>query len=1318
MEQSSSSAALQPEGLRAADLPTPLLIEIAIPALNVVTQLSFQFTVSRQGKVLDAVDDLVQRILDDLRDELISCDKDGSLRKLEHLKNEAISEAEEWKENVKLVDEWKEKVKRTKSEMNKMRDTYFKDLFHLREQVYQKKRAEVEGRVFQPVCAARFDPSNYVPDDDVARIVADKVSCLQQEFETKQNEEFVKHTSRVRVLNEQLKTAKMVSSRQEKLIVKFMREHHIENEGRCVLDELSSLRRSERKKEMRLGQCIERAEQKVREQQQQQCGSLSENSADGVSAFQNFLERRFGSMKEAKIHIGLKCSLDNNIGLGEFKDLCNQIGYVCDSKIVFLQLTGGAPFAPLRSMMDRPSHARRASDVGSNSLPSFDGPNCVDTPFGKRRRASGAGLGKQPCLGAIAELDLPSSANRQSQLDDVSESDFSDHVTDITDEDTGSESSFASSCAASETSAVSKTGTGKKKLNVTLAVRKAGSILTKKVRGAKAAKLARGSRTDACIETETTFDTGIVAAFSGSIANFTFARQTLTEVGTDAQHFQDAFPKIKLRSRFTQSQIDGRLLDKANDFFDKQAEHTWNMLIDFDGDSVPSTPRDRPSSRNDCGVAADCGTGIVVEDGDVDPTTCVCPGISMLRDEDTSPIEKRMPSNSDYPKLINEDTSTDPQDGCEEAQCTGDIDCTTPVLRASVVDPKVAASVPCAPVRNAVAVSSVGIQEVPETAGIGIQCLMHRIVKMSPLECWYPSEDNPREIQLQQIIDMANEIEDKIPELRSRAEKLLAGANYSSERQQQLTEQLMRLGFMQSPPSGEVSYCPGKPVPRRPSFTCAKTSIDKDDPLSSIDSLLKRHGVIPSNGVELENKDPDGGRLSNASRAITAVPNPGLRLQRARRRSCEAKISSPLPPVNTAKASARTESPQALTPGWSGLLPEASFTSHEAHLALDAPSGTAFNPSKDSDVGAPPPCKNSARAKDATKIVHTSELTFERESESRRSFESQSFGPYTARSTSVVSDASEVSGDNPDDEGHTDEAMLTEHSDQGHIARYAKQSGAVNSNRMAIVRNQVEALVQTSLAGQSLSLPADKSCSLRVADPSASSSGERPPNFRFPMQRVSKVKAHTAQIRPASMGGMRRALVRKSPTQGSAGQGGLLDSEVDSHRNSVTSEGGRLSFDGDSELQRRTEPDPVLRPKTSGAPPAERRTELRGSSPQVSDPTGATPRDAASAAGPGVDWMARLQSGEGSTRRSFSNGGGGCGGSAPAAGATRLALLGKGQTQMGEEVVRHSYGGVSRTGVTDTAAAGPVAGVPLIPALPAQRSSTPKRFLRRTVPAE
>eukprot|EP00928_Gymnodinium_smaydae_P063173 TRINITY_DN4683_c1_g1_i1.p1 TRINITY_DN4683_c1_g1~~TRINITY_DN4683_c1_g1_i1.p1 ORF type:complete len:714 (+),score=188.97 TRINITY_DN4683_c1_g1_i1:171-2312(+) len=78
---------------------------------------------------------------------------------------------------------------RSAEQMKKLRDAYFKELMHLREQLHAKAAAEEKGlEDFKPSHEVFFDPADFASTEEVQRLVETKVRLMQQELTAKVSE--------------------------------------------------------------------------------------------------------------------------------------------------------------------------------------------------------------------------------------------------------------------------------------------------------------------------------------------------------------------------------------------------------------------------------------------------------------------------------------------------------------------------------------------------------------------------------------------------------------------------------------------------------------------------------------------------------------------------------------------------------------------------------------------------------------------------------------------------------------------------------------------------------------------------------------------------------------------------------------------------------------------------------------------------------------------------------------------------------------------------------------------------------------------------
>jgi len=453
-----------------SSLSTTLLIKVELPGCGLNAHLSFSVRPSRTDQVADGVVRLLHSLCDEYQDDFEHLDLEGSQWQVEMVQRKAMEELEKWKAELQKAEEWKIKIERAKTEMNKMRDMHFKELLHLREQVYQKSKAEKDNRPFVPTYATFFDPSDFAIDDEVGDRVKEKVSFLQQEFDDKSHKIEMKFRARLDSLNTQLMTTKMLVSRKEKLLEKVMSKHGYADEDH-VQGELGAVRSPSKEKLQRsIDKRTFRAENEADDQapSDEADGAEHGNGATDhhpVQQFRNFLERKFGSVKEAKAELDAKYGLSKELSFNAFHEVLNELGYTCDSKALFQyfsQARSGSPSTTLNEMLELP---RRNSECGASDdsrLGSLSGIADKLASMGKQRRRSTPAA--MEAIEENGEIDHNLGGNMDMKRKLSADSRSSPHLEDgLSDSDSSegacssvSSASLASSCSKQTKSLVAK----------------------------------------------------------------------------------------------------------------------------------------------------------------------------------------------------------------------------------------------------------------------------------------------------------------------------------------------------------------------------------------------------------------------------------------------------------------------------------------------------------------------------------------------------------------------------------------------------------------------------------------------------------------------------------------------------------------------------------------------------------------------------------------------------------------------------------------------------------------------------------------------
>jgi len=796
------SSAMDPKG----NMTTTLLLNFELPALGVSAQISWTVRPSRQSHILDCMDEMVQVIQQEFADDLASVDREGSTRTMEHFRSKAMKDIDEWQNKLKMAEEWKTKVDRAGNQMNRMRNDYYKELSHLREQIHQKQHCEKTGQEYTPVVFNSFDPGSYSLEETHEELKEElKKEKKKHDSELKEVEK--KYNSRINMLHDQLATTKMILSRKEKLLDQVQQQvaekqkaQETTAPAQATVDPSSSppahgattasvasgelaatpvsepqplatdpvpegeapaARTSYNKRQTKSvsGAKGFGPDMKAKIGKLQQKAKHAANLADVgdhspvpaappqvMEEFRKHLCSKFGSLDEAQTHLSLLYKIDEEIGYASFEKLLVELTFKGDPEKAFHCFSQGKSYVTVEIIFKR--------------------------------------------------LNGEATGDKHSE-DGASDSDRDSFVSGDDNQGRFSHQS-----------------------------RRRGSVTVKKV-GNAVKMLGLGGKkkkVDQNTLTNVTLASGTEAAWSSQGPGEGSMRET-QETGTDALPFEAAFPKVKRISRACQSFVDGRMLDQAEKFLDKVAEDNWNMLagIDYsDSDEDGDQGKDRPSLHTNATEGGpDAGAG-GSDAGDL------LADVTKTAGEDKSG-GSRSASKRASAELQGGGAQTDSK-GLES---NTDGSWAEPVTSVACgTDVAIMPSVRKRPDAKATA-SHRG-----DTRDVEIQCLMTRVVLLSPLEKWLPSDTDPHEAQLQQILDMAWEIEERLPQMRTRAQKLAVEAKGSSEKEKALVEQLQKLGLsdsgMQAGALGKVAGLGADTKGK------AKAAVQQQESLAG---MLNRHGI-------------------------------------------------------------------------------------------------------------------------------------------------------------------------------------------------------------------------------------------------------------------------------------------------------------------------------------------------------------------------------------------------------------------------------------------------------------------------------------------
>eukprot|EP00397_Hematodinium_sp_SG-2012_P001039 GEMP01001040.1.p1 GENE.GEMP01001040.1~~GEMP01001040.1.p1 ORF type:complete len:1435 (+),score=361.23 GEMP01001040.1:344-4648(+) len=569
-------------------LQTTLLLHVSLPALGVDNCFSLKLNPQNHARIIEQLGDFVEAIETEFREYLVDVDRNVSQSKMEYLSKKTAQEVEEWRARLKKAEDSEIKVARAMTQMNKMRDCYYKELLHLREQIYRQKK---EGDSFVPNYAFHFDPAEYVMDDEVKRLVNDKVGLIQQEFETKLAEQVATHARTTGVLKEKVKTTTLKLNKTREMIDKLMSAHGYDNEDH-VLETVGSVVVNEERIEKKMEREISK-EEKILEKAEATKQVVAANKVaasplqEVLMGFHNFLQRKYGSIKTACSCMKMLVDDPHRVGVAELTKITNDIGYATrDVRTLFKSIdTNAVGFFPLTEEQFVPSTSTSSITLGAPELPK-------STPLrgGIGRSAS------SHCLLSIAEntkflntskqkFDTPIQEDIAEAPDDASLFLYGQLGDKHALSDTESHVSGTSSCSELTVSTRDYYSRGGKKKRKEGGGRRGSTGAIGGGRRGTATRILASAPPRKVVlkedkETMTLWglDTNYVPQMTGP-CNVGFAK-TFVEQGTAAIPLHTSFPPVKTLNAKTATDIDTRIIDQALKYFEKKAEKTWQRIAD------------------------------------------------------------------------------------------------------------------------------------------------------------------------------------------------------------------------------------------------------------------------------------------------------------------------------------------------------------------------------------------------------------------------------------------------------------------------------------------------------------------------------------------------------------------------------------------------------------------------------------------------------------------------------------------------------------------------------------------------------------------
>lgn len=204
-----------------------LIVQVELPALGVHTLLKFGVRRASVERIMGALKDLFEGFAEDLGDELLLHDAQGTELKWKSLQHAATEQLAAWEAKLSEAQEAKSKGERAVHHMKGMREAYLKELTHCREQLFQKDRAEEQHQLFTPALVKHFNPAQYLVDDEMSEVLKQKIIALEGEHQS----ELAELRGRLAALAERLTVKEMHLSAKDKLLEQLRGRDHAQEAG-------------------------------------------------------------------------------------------------------------------------------------------------------------------------------------------------------------------------------------------------------------------------------------------------------------------------------------------------------------------------------------------------------------------------------------------------------------------------------------------------------------------------------------------------------------------------------------------------------------------------------------------------------------------------------------------------------------------------------------------------------------------------------------------------------------------------------------------------------------------------------------------------------------------------------------------------------------------------------------------------------------------------------------------------------------------------------------------------------------------------------
>jgi len=207
------------------DSPAAVLIlsvEIPVLQLNNIIRLNLKPQVpAQQEMLLDRVAGCMVEICGDLTDHLQAIEWDGNEEKLERFRAKAMQALDDLAQKQKACEDGLRRAEVAKTQLNDMRESYYKELTQLRQQLHLKREAEKAGQTYEPAEYSMFDPTRYAWDDATKALMQRVAAEWQRHFDEYKS----MLGGQAGELTSQLQTAKMMLDRKDQLLQALMKRH-------------------------------------------------------------------------------------------------------------------------------------------------------------------------------------------------------------------------------------------------------------------------------------------------------------------------------------------------------------------------------------------------------------------------------------------------------------------------------------------------------------------------------------------------------------------------------------------------------------------------------------------------------------------------------------------------------------------------------------------------------------------------------------------------------------------------------------------------------------------------------------------------------------------------------------------------------------------------------------------------------------------------------------------------------------------------------------------------------------------------------------